>query len=82
MSWLIGGKEKKEEALIESKVEVLYGLQFMVKKVGDDLVIQGKARTKSDIDRLKRITSEVFEEILEKEDEAKRSRSTHPRRKR
>ena len=79
MSWLIGGKK---EHPVEVRGELLYGLQLVVKKVGDDLVVQGRARTQSDIDRLKRITSEVFEEILEKEDEAKRPRSTNPRRKR
>lgn len=78
MSWLIGGKK---EHPVETRGELLYGLQLVVKKVGDDLVVQGRARTKSDIDRLKRITLEVFEEILEKGNETKRSRPTHPRRK-
>ena len=78
MSWLIGGKK---EHPVEVRGELLYGLQLVVKKVGDDLVVQGRARTKSDIDRLKRITLEVFEEILEKRNETKRSRPTHSRRK-
>ena len=78
MSWLIGGKK---EHPVEVGGELLYGLQLVVKKVGDDLVVQGRARTQSDIDRLKRITLEVFEEILEKGNETKRSRPTHSRRK-
>jgi len=76
MSWLIGGKK---EHPVEVRGELLYGLQLVVKKVGDDLVVQGRARTKSDIDRLKRITLEVFEEILEKRNEAKRSRPARSR---
>ena len=72
MSWLLRSKAIREG-------EVISSLEFVVKRIGEDLVISGRARSLSDVDRLRRIADEVFKEILE-EHEGQSASPAYPRR--
>ncbi|MEM2548403.1 MAG: hypothetical protein QW810_06080 [Nitrososphaerota archaeon] len=61
MSWLL--HSRKEEYPPKTS-EVLYGVSLAVKKVGEDIVIEGKARTLNDIIRLKRLAEEILSEMI------------------
>ena len=77
MSWLI--PKKREEK--RSADNIICGVSLLFKSDGEDVVINGRARTESDLNRLKRIMNEMVEELLG-EHEAERPSPTHPRRKR
>jgi len=47
------------------------GISCVVRSVGEDLVVEGRARTKRDADRLKRIIDEMLNEALGTGDETK-----------
>ncbi|MEM1943770.1 MAG: hypothetical protein QXY50_00795 [Candidatus Caldarchaeum sp.] len=67
MSWLLrSGGRKKDET-----VETLMGVSCVVRSTGDDLVVEGRARTRRDADRLKRMVSEMLNEALGAGDEDK-----------
>ncbi|MEM2096070.1 MAG: hypothetical protein QXX19_02855 [Candidatus Caldarchaeum sp.] len=67
MSWLLrSGGRKKDET-----VETLMGVSCVVRSMGDDLVVEGRARTRRDADRLKRMVSEMLNEALGAGDEDK-----------
>ncbi|MEM3395509.1 MAG: hypothetical protein QXT12_05805 [Nitrososphaerota archaeon] len=63
MSWLLRGRP--ERRVEQGGEEVVSGVEFVVRRVGEDLVVQGRARSLSDVDRLRRIADEVFKEIFE-----------------
>ncbi|MEM2257829.1 MAG: hypothetical protein QXU87_03940 [Candidatus Caldarchaeum sp.] len=77
MSWLLRGRP--ERRMEEAGEEVVSGVEFVVKRVGDDLVVQGRARGPSDVERLRRIADEVFKEIYER-NEAEPAGPASPRR--
>ena len=77
MSWLIPRKEEKKHPADN----VICGVSIIFKSEGEDVVVNGRARTESDLDRLKRIMDEMVEELLG-EHEAERPSPTHTRRKR
>ncbi len=78
MSWLLRSPRRREVKEAGSGSEVVFGLEFVVKRVGGDLVVYGRARTRGDLERLRRITDEAFSEILEHE--GKRHRPAGSRR--
>ena len=45
--------------------EVVSGISCVVKKIGGDVVVNGRARTSRDVERLKRIMNEMLEEVYE-----------------
>ncbi|MEM3398156.1 MAG: hypothetical protein QW724_00220 [Nitrososphaerota archaeon] len=49
MSWLLHSRREENPPKTS---EVLYGVSLAVKKIGEDIVIEGKARTLNDIIRL------------------------------
>jgi len=75
MSWLLRSKPEARAA----GEKIVSGLEFIVKRVGEDLVISGRARSLSDVDRLRRIADEIFKEILE-EHEGQPASPAYPRR--
>ena len=81
MSWLFRGRSRRVKAVGEQAEgeKVISTIHLVVKLVGEDVEIHGKARSKSDLERLKRISQEVLEEILGGH-EGKSACSTCPRR--
>ncbi|MCX8192401.1 MAG: hypothetical protein N3G77_01155 [Nitrososphaeria archaeon] len=69
MSWFLAKKKAYEQP---SVVDVLFGVNFVVKKIGEDILVEGRARTLSDIMRLKRLAEEIFNELI-REYEGKRA---------
>lgn len=69
MSWLLrSGVRRPQE---ERQVETVMGVSCAVRNVGEDLVVEGRARTRRDADRLKRIILEMLDEALGNTDEKK-----------
>ncbi|MEM2992010.1 MAG: hypothetical protein QW467_01890 [Candidatus Caldarchaeum sp.] len=70
MSWLLrtGGKKAVEA---DKQSETVMGISCVVRSVGEDLVVEGRARTKRDADRLKRIIDEMLNEALGTGDDTK-----------
>ena len=77
MSWLI--PKKREER--RGADNIISGVSILFRQDGEDVVVSARARTASDLDRLKRMMDEMVEELLG-EHEAERPSPTHPRRKR
>ncbi|MCS7136894.1 MAG: hypothetical protein NZ941_00815 [Candidatus Caldarchaeum sp.] len=69
MSWLLRSSRPKQEA--EKTFETVMGVSCVLKNVGEDLVVEGRARTKKDADRLKRVMNEMLNEALGTGDETK-----------
>ncbi|MCS7133579.1 MAG: hypothetical protein NZ921_02105 [Candidatus Caldarchaeum sp.] len=69
MSWLLRSSRARPEP--EKIMETVMGVSCVLKNVGEDLVVEGRARTKKDADRLKRIMNEMLNEALGTGDEAK-----------
>lgn len=76
MSWIFSGRRVGEQT---RDIEIMYGVNFVVKRIEGDIVIEGRARTASDITRLKRLAEEIFNEVL-REYEGKRSSPAHLKR--
>jgi hypothetical protein len=55
----------------ERQAETVMGVSCAVRYVGEDLVVEGRARTRRDADRLKRIMIEMLDEALGNIDEKK-----------
>ncbi|MDW7977794.1 MAG: hypothetical protein RMH74_03205 [Candidatus Caldarchaeum sp.] len=70
MSWLLRTRASKRSES-DKPVETVMGLSCVVRRVGEDLVVEGRARTKRDADRLKRMLSEMLNEALGAGDESK-----------
>ncbi|MEM1946500.1 MAG: hypothetical protein QXH12_04555 [Candidatus Caldarchaeum sp.] len=70
MSWLIRSSGRKQVEQ-EKPVETVMGVSCVVRNVGEDLVVEGRARTRKDADRLKRIMAEMLNEALGGGDENK-----------
>jgi len=67
VSWLLrSGVKKRHET-----AETLMGVSCVVRRAGDDLFVEGRARTRRDADRLKRMVSEMLSEALGAADEDK-----------
>jgi hypothetical protein len=66
VSWLLrsGGRRVVD-------AETVMGVSCAVRYVGEDLVVEGRARTRRDADRLKRIMIEMLDEALGNIDEKK-----------
>jgi len=77
MSWLIP-KKREEKRPTDN---IISGVSILFRQDGEDVVVSARARTASDLDRLKRMMEEMVEELLG-EHEAERPSPTHPRRKR
>ena len=59
----------------EDGSKVLYGVELVLKRVGDNWVIYGRAKDVEDLTRLKRIVEEVISRVL-RGYEGKRAGST------
>ncbi len=81
MSWLFRSRPRKVKTVGEQAEgeRIISAIHLVVKLVGEDVEVYGRARSKRDLDRLKRISQEVLEEILG-EYEGKSVSSTSPRR--
>gem|GEM_PF-1145384 len=75
VSWIFHSRKGDKQL---STSELLFGVNLTVKKIGEDIVIEGRARTLNDIIRLKRLSEEILNEMI-KEYEGKRSSSTTSR---
>ena len=67
MSWLLRRRESrrgKPQPRETREEEIVSGIHLTVKLVGEDVEVYGRARSRRDLDRLKRISQEVLEEIL------------------
>ena len=66
MSWLFRGRSRRVKSVGEPAEgeRIILTIHLVVKLVGEDVEIHGKARSKSDLERLKRISQEVLEEML------------------
>lgn len=73
MSWLFHGRG--EEKQLQAS-EVLYGVSFAAKKIGEDLVIEGRARTLNDVIRLKRLVEEILSEMIRRHEDKRTSSTT------
>ena len=79
MSWLLRRRESKRGKPQPREEEIVSGIHLTVKLVGEDVEVYGRARSRRDLDRLKRISQEVLEEILG-EHEGKSASPASPRR--
>ena len=79
MSWLLGRRASRKVKHVVREEKIISGINLVVKLVGEDVEIHGKARSRSDLNRLKRISQEVLEEILG-EYEGKSAGPASPRR--
>ena len=79
MSWLLRRRESRRGKPQPREEEIVSGIQLTVKLVGEDVEVYGRARSRRDLDRLKRISQEVLEEILG-EHEGKSASPASPRR--
>ncbi|MCS6783777.1 MAG: hypothetical protein RMI43_07050 [Candidatus Caldarchaeum sp.] len=70
MSWLLRSSRPRQTD-VDKPFETVMGVSCVIKNVGEDLVVEGRARTKKDADRLKRIMNEMLNEALGSGDEAK-----------
>lgn len=75
VSWIL---HRSREDKPPPTSEVLFGVNFVIRKIGEDIVIEGRARTLNDIIRLKRLAEEVLNEMI-REYEGKRVSSTTSR---
>ena len=64
MSWLLRRRESKRGKPQPREEEIVSGIHLTVKLGGEDVEVYGRARSRRDLDRLKRISQEVLEEIL------------------
>ena len=64
MSWLLRRRESRKDKPRPREEEIVSGIHLTVKLVGEDVEVYGRARSRRDLDRLKRISQEVLEEIL------------------
>ena len=79
MSWLLRRRESRRGKSQPREEEIVSGIHLTVKLVGEDVEVYGRARSRRDLDRLKRISQEVLEEILG-EHEGKSASPASPRR--
>ncbi len=63
MSWLIKTQRRHVESAQQGD-EILLGVSCAVRRVGEDLLVEGRARTRGDCERLKRIIQEMLDEAL------------------
>lgn len=69
MSWLLRSGRKNLDA--ERPAETVLGVSCVIRSVGEDLVVEGRARTRKDAERLKRVMTEMLDEALGLGDEKK-----------
>ncbi|GBC68395.1 hypothetical protein HRbin01_00076 [archaeon HR01] len=67
MSWLLRTSRKPKE---REMGETVLAMSCTVKALGDDLLVEGRARTRRDGERLKRVLVEMLDETLGGGDEA------------
>ena len=81
MSWLFRGRSRRVKGVGKPAEgeSIISTIHLVVKLVGEDVEVYGRARSKRDLDRLKRISQEVLEEILG-EHEGKSASPASPRR--
>jgi len=75
VSWIFHSSKKDSQQLSS---EVLFGVNLIIKRIGEDIVVEGRARTLNDLIRLKRLAEEILNQMI-REHEDKRTGSASTR---